>query len=126
MALPPPSEKKQTIVFTHEADEAPGVKTRMLKMFHARFGGKLTIIQSLTEGGGLGSLYVGSSNIPNPTPEQVMSITEPVAWSSESTVVCENDLVLYPFLVLSADFTDTELAKVEVELTFSWSPLRGR
>lgn len=119
------NQTNQVVVFVHEDGAEPEVKTRIVKMMQARMGGKVTIKQKLAEGTGLGSLWIGSSRIHNPESNNVNLILENFSWTNDSTIVLDNSLVNYPFLVISANFADTQAAKVEVEVEISWSLTRG-
>lgn len=124
--MPLPSESRHIITLEHEAGKEPEVKTQIVKMMRAKFGGKITLSQKLVEGNGSGSLFVGRSRIHNPESQDVDVILADQVWTEQQEVLLDKEMVNYPFLVLSANFTDLEAAKVEVEVFLSWNPIRGR
>lgn len=123
--MPNPFSSTQTLSFIHEEGKNPEVKTQIVKTMRARMGGKLTLSHKLTSGTGQGYLYIGKSRVHNPTVEEVDVILDGSPWTNNSDVLFNNELVTYPFLVVSADFSDNNAATVEVEITLSWNMQRG-
>lgn len=117
---------KKTLTFVHKSEADAEVKTEIVKMLAARFGGRVTVKQKLIDGNGNGNLWIGSSRLHNPDSANINTILEATNWTTDSTILLDQNLVNYPFLIISANFIDTTTATIEVEVEVSWSLVRGR